>query len=232
MKGRWKYMLSNLITVMINNSVLMLIVMIPLKASEIAYNNRFGLFYSIDMDYGWAILFSIVILDVAIYFQHRVFHRVDLLWRLHRVHHVDPMLDTTTGFRFHPIEIIISNFIKVGIIFLIGAPVFSVLLFEIILNTTSMFNHSNIKIHRGLEKILRIVLITPDLHLIHHSVKPYEMNSNFGFSVPWWDWLFNTYTAEPEVDYQYMKLGVSKMPSESTILFPGLLIYPFEKAEV
>jgi len=139
------------------------------------------------------------------------------------------MLDTTSGLRFHPLEIIISNFIKVGMVLLIGAPAFAVFLFEVILSTTAMFNHSNFRIHRGLEKVLRMVLITPDLHLIHHSVKRKEMNSNYGFSVPWWDRLFGTYTPEPEVDYKTMPLGIPKMPEKKDILFPGLLGYPFKK---
>jgi len=139
------------------------------------------------------------------------------------------MLDTTSGLRFHPLEIIISNFIKVGMVLLIGAPAFAVFIFEVVLSTTAMFNHSNFRVHKSLEKILRIVLITPDLHLIHHSVLPKETNSNYGFSVPWWDRLFGTYTSEPQENYTTMKLGISKMPEKKDILFPGMLGYPFKK---
>lgn len=229
MNKRWKYMLSNLLISAFNNGILVLVSMIPLKAATIAYNHNIGLFHTLGLDSKLVAVTSIIILDVTIYFQHRIFHHVSFLWKLHSVHHIDPMLDTTTGFRFHPIEIVISNFIKVSIIFLFGTPVFAVLLFEIILNTTAMFNHSNFKVNGTLEKLLRSFLITPDLHLIHHSIDMNETNSNFGFSVPWWDWLFKTYTPNPKIDYEYMPLGIINMPEEKSILFPGLLVYPFKK---
>lgn len=226
---RWKYILSNFMIAAINNFVVILLILIPIRASYIVENSNIGIFSYIDINYNLKVMFSIILLDLVIYFQHRIFHEVNFLWKLHSVHHVDPMLDTSSGFRFHPFEIVLSNFIKVIVILIIGVPVLAVLIFEIILNTTAMFNHSNFRILKPLEKLLRLVLVTPDLHLIHHSVLVKETNSNYGFSVIWWDKIFKSYIDEPKVTYTDMKLGTGERVNEKDILFPRLLLYPFKK---
>lgn len=228
-KNRWKYILTNIIISGLNSVVIMLLIFIPIKAAIIAQSNNIGILYKLGIPYYIQVIASIVMLDIIIYFQHRIFHNVNFLWRFHSVHHIDPMLDTSSGFRFHPIEIVLSNFIKIGAVFIIGVPVIAIVIFEIILNTTAMFNHSNFRVHFTLEKVLRYILVTPDLHLIHHSVEKSEMNSNFGFSVIWWDKLFGSYISTPKGEYQSMPLGIKDMPSEKLILFPGMLIYPFKQ---
>ncbi|MDA3845186.1 MAG: sterol desaturase family protein [Vallitaleaceae bacterium] len=183
-KGRWKFMLSNLVLVLINNIAIMFMPLIPYGMATIGADNNLGLFNIIALPSVIEIISAIILLDVIIYFQHRLFHKVNWLWRLHRMHHTDSLLDTTTGLRFHPLEILISNFIKVFSILVLGVSPMAVILFEIILNTLAMFNHSNIKIPDSLEKIMSKVLITPALHTIHHSIIKKETQSNFGFSVP------------------------------------------------
>jgi sterol desaturase/sphingolipid hydroxylase (fatty acid hydroxylase superfamily) len=235
--GRWKYMLSNVGIVLFNNVVIGLLPLIPYQMSIIAKNNTWGLINFIFNDSNLLvnnsllnismIVFGIVVLDIFIYFQHRLFHKVDFLWRLHSMHHIDPMLDVTSGLRFHPIEIVISNFVKVGVIFLIGINPLSVIIFEIALNGLAMFNHSNIKINYKIEKVLNKILITPALHTIHHSKIFEETNSNFGFSVPWWDKLFHTFKANGKYQQSEIKIGTYPMPDKKYQLFPGMLIQPF-----
>jgi len=229
MKSRWQYSLNNLALLSLNNLMLILIVIIPLKAAIFSEDNNMGLLYLLELSPIVSSVVAITILDVTIYFQHVLFHKIDFLWKLHSVHHMDPMLDSTTGFRFHPLEILISNFIKVALILLIGARPIDVLIFEIILSTTAIFNHSNLKINSKLEKILRLFLITPDLHLIHHSTTRSEMNSNYGFSVCWWDRIFKTFTRNPKLDYPVMILGIRNTPKPKYFFIPYIYIFPFKK---
>ena len=147
---------------------------------------------------GWlAFIISLLLLDLAIYLQHVMFHAVPALWRLHRMHHADLEFDVTTGLRFHPVEILLSMGLKLGIVAALGPPAIAVLVFEILLNGTSMFNHSNVRLPLGLDRILRLFVVTPDMHRVHHSIHPHETNSNFGFNLPWWDRLLGTYRAQP-----------------------------------
>ena len=150
---------------------------------------------------------AVLMLDLAIYFQHRVFHAVPALWRLHRMHHADLDFDATTGLRFHPVEIGLSMAIKLAVVVLIGAPPVAVLVFEVILSAASIFNHSNVRLPERLYRMLRRVLVTPDMHRVHHSIIRYETNSNFGFSVPWWDRLFGTYLAQPRDGHDGMAIA-------------------------
>ncbi len=139
----------------------------------------------------WAeILVAVVLLDLIIYVQHTLFHSVPILWRLHRMHHADLEIDVTTGLRFHPVEILLSMLIKLGAVAVLGAPVLGVLIFEVLLNASSMFNHSNARMPAGADRILRRILVTPDMHRVHHSIVVHETNSTFGFNSPWWDRLF------------------------------------------
>jgi len=176
-----------------------------------------------------AIPLAVVLLDMAIYFQHVTFHAVPALWRLHRVHHTDLEFDLTTGTRFHPIEILISTGIKCAAVAAIGAPTVSVLVFEVLLNATSIFNHAYARMPVGLDRLLRWFVVTPDMHRVHHSVVYNETNSNFGFNLPWWDRLFGTYRAQPAAGHQAMTIGVDAFRSREDLRLEQLLAQPFRE---
>jgi sterol desaturase/sphingolipid hydroxylase (fatty acid hydroxylase superfamily) len=187
-----------------------------------------GLLPSLDLPLALEILLAVLALDLAIYLQHVMFHAMPLLWRLHRVHHADLDFDVTTGTRFHPIEILLSLAIKAAAIFLIGAPVAAVLIFEIALNLTAMFNHSNIRIPRSADAVLRWFVVTPDMHRVHHSLDGDETNRNFGFNLPWWDRLFGTYRGEPRAGHEQMTIGIpSFRDPRLCITLRGILSMPF-----
>lgn len=172
---------------------------------------------------------SFLLLDLAIYAQHVVFHLVPALWRLHRVHHADPDFDVTTGIRFHPGEIILSLLIKFALILALGAPAGAVVAFEIVLNATSLFNHANAKLPPWLDRRLRLVLVTPDMHRVHHSVLRRETDSNFGFNLPWWDRLFGTYRATPEGGAEGMRIGLDAFADPAELALWRTLLQPFRK---
>ena len=174
-----------------------------------------------------AILLSVLALDLAIYLQHLMFHAVPLFWRLHRMHHADLDFDVTTGARFHPIEIILSMLIKFAVIVALGPPAVAVLIFEILLNASSMFNHGNVRIPAAIDRILRWAVVTPDMHRVHHSIKPLETNRNFGFTLPWWDRLFGTYRAEPQAGHEAMKIGIEQFRSPRELWLDRMLLQPF-----
>ncbi|MBC8337330.1 MAG: sterol desaturase family protein [Rhodospirillales bacterium] len=180
---------------------------------------------------GWAlIVLSVVILDFAIYLQHVMVHAVPMLWRLHRMHHADLDFDVTTGARFHPVEIVLSVAIKMGVIVLIGAPAVAVVIFEVLLNATAMFNHSNVRLPLWLDRVLRLFVVTPDMHRVHHSVLPHETNSNFGFNLPWWDRLFGTYRAQPEQGHEDMDIGIDLFRTPGELHLHKMLAQPFTGA--
>lgn len=170
-------------------------------------------------------------LDLLIYGQHRVFHQVPVLWRLHRMHHTDLDLDVSSGVRFHPIEILLSLIIKVCAVWILGAPPLAVLIFEIVLNGTAMFNHANIALPRPIDAFLRLAIVTPDMHRIHHSVREEETNSNFGFNIPWWDRLFGTYRGDPKDGQTGLSLGLPIFRDDRAIGLLPLLIQPFVSDE-
>jgi len=177
------------------------------------------------------LVLSILILDLSIYWQHRLMHKVPVLWRLHRVHHTDPHLDVSSGIRFHPLEIIISMVWKFVIIALIGASPLAVFLFEVQLNAFAMFNHSNFKIPLKLDRWLRSLFVTPDMHRIHHSIHSSECNSNYGFTLTWWDFVFRSYSATPRDGQLNMQLGVQGWMQDSSNSLQGLLIQPFKSTQ-
>jgi sterol desaturase/sphingolipid hydroxylase (fatty acid hydroxylase superfamily) len=170
---------------------------------------------------------SVILLDLAIYFQHVLFHAVPLLWRLHRMHHADLDVDVSTGLRFHPFEILLSMVIKFAVVVALGAPATAVLLFEILLNATSMFNHSNIRFPVGFDRLLRWFVVTPDMHRVHHSIVSRETNSNFGFNLPWWDRLFGTYRAQPAAGHEAMTLGIEQFRDPRELGLDRMLLQPF-----
>jgi sterol desaturase/sphingolipid hydroxylase (fatty acid hydroxylase superfamily) len=155
-----------------------------------------------------------------------MFHAVPALWRLHRMHHADLEFDVTTGLRFHPIEILLSMALKLALVVVFGPPAVAVLVFEVILNGTSLFNHSNIRIPLGLDRILRLIVVTPDMHRVHHSIRPHETNSNFGFNLPWWDRLLGTYRAQPREGHEGMTIGIEQFRTPRDLWLDQMLIQP------
>ena len=193
----------------------------------LAERESWGAFNRLPVPFALAVLLSLVLLDLAIYGQHLLFHAVPALWRVHRVHHSDQDVDVTTGILFHPIEIILSLVIKFGVIVVLGPPVAAVFLFEVVLNATSMFNHGNVRLPAPIERRLRWFLVTPDMHRVHHSVELDESNSNFGFNLPWWDRLFGTYRAQPRGGHQGVVLGVEGLRQQRPRGLLGLVALPF-----
>jgi sterol desaturase/sphingolipid hydroxylase (fatty acid hydroxylase superfamily) len=168
-----------------------------------------------------------VALDLAIYAQHVVFHKVPWLWRLHRMHHADLDIDVSTGLRFHPIEILLSMLIKIGVVVAIGVPPVAVVAFEVALNATSMFNHSNVAMPVWLDRIVRLFVVTPDMHLVHHSIRRHETDSNYGFNLPWWDWIFRTYRRQPEAGHDGMTIGLPIFRNLKELRLDRLITQPF-----
>jgi sterol desaturase/sphingolipid hydroxylase (fatty acid hydroxylase superfamily) len=196
-------------------------------AALLAAERGWGLFNIVQVPSVVSILGSILALDFIIYLQHVVFHAVPLLWRLHMVHHADLDCDVTTGFRFHPVEALISMLIKLSAVVLLGSPAVAVLFFEVILSVASMFNHGNVRIPVGLDRVLRSFVVTPDMHRVHHSIDPRETNSNFGFNLPWWDRLLGTYTSQPAAGHEAMAIGLSQFKQRKRQNLPWLLALPF-----
>jgi sterol desaturase/sphingolipid hydroxylase (fatty acid hydroxylase superfamily) len=215
--------------IVVLNSVLARIVfpLAPVAVAVVAAERGWGVFNVADVAPGLAIVCAVVILDFAIYIQHVMVHAVPVLWRLHRMHHADLDFDVTTGARFHPVEIILSVAIKMAVIVLIGAPAVAVVIFEVVLNATAMFNHSNVNLALGLDRVLRLVVVTPDMHRVHHSVLPHETNSNFGFNLPWWDRLFGTYRAQPELGHEGMDIGIDLFRNPGELHIHKMLAQPF-----
>lgn len=195
--------------------------------SVAAKKKGWGLLNYIEVSHVPSIIIGVLVLDMAIYFQHLMFHAVPLLWRLHMMHHTDLDVDVTTGLRFHPIEFILSMGIKIAVVAVLGPPVIAVLIFEIALNGTSMFNHGNIQIWKPLDRLLRLFVVTPDMHRVHHSVIIRETNSNFGFNLPWWDRMFGTYRAQPVYGHEKMTIGLSQFRKQEELTLPKLLLLPF-----
>lgn len=222
---RWP---SNLGIIALNTVLLR--TLFPMSAVGLAFfaqENSWGLFNNISTSFSLAILISVILLDLIIYLQHVLFHYVPILWRLHRMHHADLDLDVTSGGRFHPIEILISMGIKCFVIALLGAPAEAVLIFEVLLNATSMFNHGNIFITEKVDRFLRWVIVTPDMHRIHHSIHREETNSNFGFNLPWWDRIFRTYREDSRDGQLELTIGIELFRSEKYLKLGWLIALPF-----
>lgn len=221
---RWT---NNLALVVVDTIILRLsFPVLAVGLAVLAEERDWGLFNVIDAP-GWVVFTgSILLLDLAIYLQHVMFHAVPGLWRLHRMHHADLDFDVTTGLRFHPVEILASMAIKLTVVGALGAPAVAVLVFEVILNATSIFNHSNIKLPTGVDRVLRLFLVTPDMHRVHHSTDPRETNSNYGFSVPWWDRLLGTYIAQPAKGHEGMEIGIEQFRTRRDLWLDRMLIQP------
>jgi len=222
---RW---FNNLSIVIINTLLLRLIfpgaaVGMALLAGE----RHWGLLNNYPLPDGIALILAVIVLDLAIYLQHVMFHAVPALWQLHMVHHTDLDFDVTTGTRFHPVEIILSMLIKFSVISVLGASAAAVLIFEVLLNATAMFNHSNVTLPAGLDRLLRLIIVTPDMHRVHHSVIKDETNSNFGFNLPWWDRLLGTYRPQPTGGQRGMTIGLRPFRDPAQLTLPKMLLLPF-----
>ena len=221
---RWP---SNIGIVFLNTIVVRLI--FPTAAVGVALfveERQWGILQIVELPLWLAIVLTIVALDLIIYLQHVMVHAVPALWRLHRMHHSDVDIDVTTGARFHPVEIVLSMVIKFASIVALGAPAVAVILFEVILNGTSMFNHSNVKIPPGLDRVLRLFLVTPDMHRVHHSINSDEANCNFGFNLPWWDRLMETYRDQPRDGHEGMTIGLDRFRNPRDQRLDRLVIQP------
>lgn len=220
---------NNLGLVVLNSFVLRLL--FPAAAvgmASFASAQGWGILNYYQTPFVLAVIVSVVALDFIIYLQHVMVHAVPALWRLHRVHHADPDFDVTTGARFHPIEIILSMLIKFATIVVLGPPVLAVIVFEVLLNATAMFNHSNVRMPFHVDKVLRMFVVTPDMHRVHHSVEDDEANSNFGFNLPWWDRLFGTYREQPRAGHENMIIGIHTYSDPKLVSWlHGMLALPF-----
>jgi sterol desaturase/sphingolipid hydroxylase (fatty acid hydroxylase superfamily) len=224
--SRW---LNNIGLVIFNTALLRLV--FPLAAVGVANEAQllgWGLFNTVQVPAWLAIATSVILLDAAIYLQHVMFHALPVFWRLHRVHHADLDFDVTTGARFHPIEILLSMLIKFAVILLLGPPLVAVVLFEVLLNATAMFNHSNVRLPEALDRWLRWLIVTPDMHRVHHSHLDFETNSNFGFNLALWDRLFGTYRAQPQEGHTGMVIGIDTFRDPAQcVRLRGMLGMPF-----
>jgi len=228
-KGRW---LTNLLITVLNTLTLhAMAIGLPLLAVGAAMNaqtNGWGLFNMTDLPKALEVGLAILILDLAIWLQHLITHKIPVLWRLHRVHHADRDMDVTTAVRFHPIEIALSMLLKIGLIYALGPSAVAVVLFEIILNGTAMFNHSNLRLPLPIDRFVRRFLVTPDMHRVHHSTQRAEHDSNYGFALSIWDRLFGTYVAQPAKGHEKMTVGLIWQDDRPARLGWSLLL-PFKR---
>jgi sterol desaturase/sphingolipid hydroxylase (fatty acid hydroxylase superfamily) len=226
--GRARRWPSNLGIVALDTVVVRLVFPAAVVGTALLAEARgWGLFHAVQALTWLAIAASVILLDLAIYLQHVLFHAVPVLWRLHRMHHADLEFDVTTGLRFHPIEILLSMGIKLGVVTALGTPAVAVLIFEVLLNATSMFNHGNVRLPAWIDRALRWIVVTPEMHRVHHSIRPQETNSNFGFNLPWWDRLFGTYRAQPVAGHEGMTIGIAQFRDPSELRLDRMLIQPF-----
>lgn len=221
---RWS---NNLALVVLDTAILRLAFpVLAVGVAMAAEAGGWGLFNALAPPVWVAVVLSVLLLDLAIYLQHVMFHAVPALWRLHRMHHADLEFDTTTGLRFHPVEILLSMVIKLMVVAALGAPPVAVVIFEVLLNATSLFNHANIDLPRRVDRVLRLVMVTPDMHRVHHSVIPVETNSNFGFNLPWWDRLLGTYRAQPAKGHRGMEIGLRQFRDRRDLWLDRMLVQP------
>ena len=222
---RW---LSNLAVVVLGTGLLRLIFpVLAVGLAALAESRGWGLLNSFDAPSWLAFIAALLVLDLAIYLQHVVFHAVPILWRLHMMHHADRDFDVTTGVRFHPFEIVLSMVIKLAVIAALGPPVVAVVVFEVVLSATSLFNHGNVRMPEALDRVLRAFVVTPEMHRVHHSVHANETNSNFGFNLPWWDRLFGTYRAQPADGHRDMTIGLTQFQERGPENLWWMLVLPF-----
>jgi sterol desaturase/sphingolipid hydroxylase (fatty acid hydroxylase superfamily) len=225
--GRLRRWPNNFALVVLNTVAVRLV--FPLAGVGIAFfaqSEGWGLFNAVPLPAWLTVPLAVILLDLTIYGQHVAFHAAPALWRLHRMHHADLEFDVTTGLRFHPGEILLSMVIKLAAIIALGAPPVAVLVFEVLLNATSMFNHGNVSLPLGLDRFLRLIVVTPDMHRVHHSIDRRETDSNFGFNLPWWDRLFGTYRPQPAMGHARMTLGIDRFRDPRELWLDRMLLQP------
>jgi len=225
--ARWP---RNLLLVVLGSAAIRLLgPLVAVQTAVIAQDAGWGLFNRLAWPPLLELALAVIALDLLIYAQHVAFHRVPMLWRIHRMHHTDLDLDVTSGIRFHPLEYGLSMVIKAGAVVALGASAAAVILFEIILNGMAMFNHANLRLPASLDKVLRHVLVTPDMHIVHHSIDPGETHRNFGFNLSLWDRVFRTYKAAPEAGLRGIRLGLPDWQAPERLKLGALLWMPFRK---
>ncbi|WP_018700951.1 sterol desaturase family protein [Amorphus coralli] len=222
---RWS---NNLVLVAVDTAVLRLVFpVLAVGFAVYAEDRGFGLFNLVEAPYWLAFVVSFLAFDLAIYLQHVMFHAVPALWRLHRMHHADLEIDVTTGLRFHPLEILISMGIKLALVAALGPPAAAVLMFEVVLNAMSMATHTNVGLPAKLDRIARFLVVTPDMHRVHHSVDPSETHTNFGFNLSWWDRLLGTYRPQPKLGHLGMTIGIPEFRTRRDLWLDRMLVQPF-----
>ena len=221
---RWS---NNLAVVVLDTALVRLsFPVLAVGLALVAEDRGWGLLNAVAAPYWLALVVAVLALDLAIYLQHVMFHAVPALWRLHRMHHADLEFDVTTGLRFHPIEILLSMGIKLAVVAALGPPALAVLTFEVLLNASSMFNHSNVRLPERVDRILRLLVVTPDMHRVHHSIRPEETNSNFGFNLPWWDRMLGTYRPQPAAGHDGMTIGIGQFRTRRDLWLDRMLLQP------
>ncbi|MEP7350934.1 MAG: sterol desaturase family protein [Sphingorhabdus sp.] len=230
---KWRRWPGNFGVVVIDT--LLLRILFPTAAvglALVAEVNQWGLLNLVTLPNWLAILVTVVVLDLIIYAQHVMFHAVPVFWRLHRMHHADLDIDVTTGIRFHPVEILLSMIIKLAAVVMLGAPALGIIIFEVLLNASSMFNHSNIRLDARLDRLMRWILVTPDMHRVHHSIVARETHANFGFNLPWWDYLFGTYRAQPAAGHRAMTIGLIQFRDPAELRLDRMLMQPLRRDRI
>ncbi|RWU05397.1 sterol desaturase family protein [Pseudodesulfovibrio sp. S3] len=222
---RWTANLS--ISILSTGLTRLTIPLVPATLAVYCHENDLGLLNLVKIHPAVAYIMSLLILDMVIYWQHVLFHKQRLLWRIHRMHHADLDIDASTGIRFHPIEIVFSMLIKLTVILLLGPPAGAVILFEILLNGCALFNHANVRMPLAVDKLLRLAVVTPDMHRVHHSTNMREANMNFGFNFPWWDRMFGTYKAQPDLGHEAMNIGLNIFRDRKYGRLTRMLAIPF-----
>lgn len=226
--SRWRRWPSNLAVVSLNT--LLVRILLPATAVSLALTGEtrgWGLLNLVLLPDWTRVVAAVIVLDLVIYLQHVMFHAVPALWRVHRMHHSDLDFDASTGVRFHPIEIILSMLIKFAAIVSLGTPAAAVLIFEVLLNATSMFNHANVNLPEKIDRLLRLLVVTPDMHRVHHSIVVAETNSNFGFNLSWWDRILGTYRAQPAAGHDAMTIGIEQFRAPRELWLDRMLLQPF-----
>ena len=227
--GRTHRWVSNLLIVIIDSIfVRLLFPIVAVGVAALSVKNGWGLLNMTPLPDWLEILLALILLDMAIYWQHVAFHRIPFFWSFHKVHHVDRDIDVTTGLRFHPIEIVFSLAYKLAVVLVLGAPVLAVILFEIILNGCAMFNHSNVKLPLSVDRVLRRFIVTPDMHRVHHSIHMRETNSNYGFSLSLWDRIFKSYIDQPKAGHDDMVIGLEEHQTKAPASLSWSLLLPIK----
>jgi len=231
-QSRMRRWLTNWVFSFANTGTLQLLgLALPLLAVGAAVDasvNGWGVFNLVAWPSGIEIILAILIFDFAIWAQHLITHKIPLLWRFHRVHHADRDIDVTTAIRFHPVEIAFSMLLKIGLIYVFGPAAVAIVIFEVMLNGTALFNHSNLKLPLGLDRVVRAILVTPDMHRVHHSVHRHEHDSNYGFALSIWDRIFGTYIAQPEKGHEGMTIGL-EWQDDSPAKIGWSMLLPFRR---